>query len=66
MGLTKCHRHKIVPVLAISGFYDLSFPSEKEIHGCEQEQDKSSDIEQQPLFGDRKKSNIQPQNGGGG
>ena len=30
------------------------------------EQDKSSDIEQQPPFGDRKISNIQPQNGGGG
>ena len=29
-----------------------------------QEQDKSSDIEQQPLFGDRKISNIQPQNRG--
>ena len=27
----------------------------------EQEQDKSSDIEQQPPFGDRKISNIQPQ-----
>ena len=26
-----------------------------------QEQDKSSDIEQQPPFGDRKISNIQPQ-----
>ena len=26
------------------------------------EQDKSSDIEQQPPFGDRKISNIQPQN----
>ena len=26
------------------------------------EQDKSSDIEQQPPFGDRKKSNIQPEN----
>ena len=31
-----------------------------------QEQDKSSDIEQQPPFGDRKNSNIQPQNKGGG
>ena len=31
-----------------------------------QEQDKSSDIEQQPPFGDRKISNIQPQNRGGG
>ena len=30
------------------------------------EQDKSSDIEQQPPFGDRKISNIQPQNRGGG
>ena len=30
------------------------------------EQDKSSDIEQQPPFSDRKISNIQPQNGGGG
>ena len=30
-----------------------------------QEQDKSSDIEQQPPFGDRKISNIQPQNRGG-
>ena len=32
------------------------------------EQDKSSDIEQQPPFGDRKKkeSNIQTQNRGGG
>ena len=29
------------------------------------EQDKSSDIEQQPSFGDRKISNIQPQIGGG-
>ena len=29
-----------------------------------QEQDKSSDIEQQPPFGDRKKSNIQPHNRG--
>ena len=29
-------------------------------------QDKSSDIEQQPPFGDRKISNIQPQNRGGG
>ena len=29
-----------------------------------QEQDKSSDIEQQPPFGDRKISNIQPQNRG--
>ena len=29
------------------------------------EQDKSSDIEQQPPFGDRKISNIQPQNRGG-
>ena len=28
------------------------------------EQDKSSDIEQQPPFGDRKISNIQPQNRG--
>ena len=33
---------------------------------CRQEQDKSSDIEQQPPFGDRKISNIQPQNRGGG
>ena len=33
---------------------------------CMQEQDKSSDIEQQPPFGDRKISNIQPQNRGGG
>ena len=34
---------------------------------CEtlKEQDKSSDIEQQPPFGDRKISNIQPQNTGG-
>ena len=31
-----------------------------------QKQDKSSDIEQQPPFGDRKISNIQPQNRGGG
>ena len=31
-----------------------------------QEQDKSSDIDQQPPFGDRKISNIQPQNKGGG
>ena len=31
-----------------------------------QKQDKSSDIEQQPPFGDRKISNIQPQNSGGG
>ena len=31
----------------------------------DQEQDKSSDIEQQPPFGDRKISNIQPQNRGG-
>ena len=30
------------------------------------EQDKSSDIEQQPPLGDRKKSNIQTQNRGGG
>ena len=30
------------------------------------EQDKSSDIEQQPPLDDRKISNIQPQNGGGG
>ena len=30
-----------------------------------EEQDKSSDIEQQPPFGDRKISNIQPQNWGG-
>ena len=30
------------------------------------EQDKSSDIEQQPPFGDRKISNIQPQNRGRG
>ena len=30
-----------------------------------QEQDKSSDIEQQPSFGDRKISNIQPQKRGG-
>ena len=29
-----------------------------------QEQDKSSDIEQQPPFGDRKISNVQPQNRG--
>ena len=33
---------------------------------AKQEQDKSSDIEQQPPFGDRKISNIQPQNRGGG
>ena len=33
---------------------------------CKHEQDKSSDIEQQPPFGDRKISNIQPQNMGGG
>ena len=31
---------------------------------CYQEQDKSSDIEQQPPFGDRKISNIKPQNRG--
>ena len=31
-----------------------------------QEQDKSSGIEQQPPLGDRKISNIQPQNRGGG
>ena len=31
-----------------------------------EEQDKSSDIEQQPPFGDRKISNIQPQNRGRG
>ena len=30
------------------------------------EQDKSSDIEQQPPFGDRKISHIQPPNRGGG
>ena len=30
-----------------------------------EEQDKSSDIEHQPPFGDRKISNIQPQNRGG-
>ena len=36
----------------------LSFHSKK----ISQEQDKSSDIEQQPPFGDRKISNIQPQN----
>ena len=30
-----------------------------------EEQDKSSDIEQQPPFGDRKISNIQPQNRAG-
>ena len=30
-----------------------------------EEQDKSSDIEQQPPFGDRKISSIQPQNRGG-
>ena len=37
-------------------------------HTCihHQEQDKSSDIEQQPPFGDRQISNIQPQNRGGG
>ena len=34
--------------------------------GGKEEQDKSSDIEQQPTFGDRKISNIQPQNRGGG
>ena len=33
---------------------------------CVLEQDKSSDIEQQPPFGDRKISNIQPQNRWGG
>ena len=33
---------------------------------CLEEQDKSSDIEQQPPFGDRKITNIQPQNRGGG
>ena len=32
----------------------------------EQEQGKSSDIEQQPPFGDRKISNVQPQNRGRG
>ena len=33
------------------------------IHNCYiLKQDKSSDIEQQPSFGDRKISNIQPQN----
>ena len=31
-----------------------------------EEQDEYSDIEQQPPFGDRKISNIQPQNRGGG
>ena len=36
------------------------------IYENSQEQDKSSDIEQQPPFGDRKLSNIQPQNRGGG
>ena len=42
--------------------------SEKQnIHSSQfQEQDKSSDIEQQPPFGDRKISNIQPPNRRGG
>ena len=31
-----------------------------------QEQDKSTDIEQHPPFGDRMKSNTLPQTGGGG
>ena len=35
-------------------------------HPALEEQDKSSDIEQQPTFGDRIISNIQPQNKGGG
>ena len=35
-------------------------------HQVVEEQDKSSDIEQQPPFGDRKKSNIQPHNRGWG
>ena len=34
--------------------------------GVLQEQDKSSDIEQQPPYGDRKISNIQLKIGGGG
>ena len=37
----------------------------KASHNSVQEEDKSSDIEQQPPFGDRKISNIQPQNRGG-
>ena len=37
----------------------------KQISVLLREQDKSSDIEQQPPFGDRKISNIQPQNRGG-
>ena len=36
------------------------------IYYSKEDQDKSSDIEQQPPFGDRKISNIKPQNMGGG
>ena len=49
------------------------FKSKKEVSLSEafalfnwKEQDKSFDIEQQPSFGDRKMSNTQPQNRGGG
>ena len=40
-------------------------PDPKLFYCTLKEQDKSSDIEQQPPFGDRKISNIQPQNRGG-
>ena len=47
--------------------YAISFDNINYIHCLFnlQEQDKSSDIEQQPPFGDRKISNIQPQNRAG-
>ena len=53
--------NRIVPALKPS----LRFPWSS-LNRELKEQDKSSDIEQQPPFGDRKISNIQPQNRAGG
>ena len=50
-------------------FHDLYIIYHKQSHTylfSLQEQDKSSDIEQQPLFGDRKESNTQPKERRGG
>ena len=51
--------------LFCGNYFDILHSSAENLRDAK-EQDKSSDIEQQPPFGDHKISNIQPQNRGGG
>ena len=60
MQTTNC-AVSIIVYISIFVKIDICISSESS-----EEQDKSSDTEQQPPLGDRKISNIQPQNRGGG